>query len=71
MPRGDSRGLPDPYRKQGGPREQPRGNPARAAQGRAGTRPLPRDPHPGPFLLQDALWLQEVSNLSEWLSPKP
>lgn len=38
--------------------------------GRAGTRP--RGPHPGPpFLSQDALWLQEVSNLSEWLSPDP
>ncbi|XP_059875327.1 type 2 DNA topoisomerase 6 subunit B-like isoform X5 [Delphinus delphis] len=38
--------------------------------GRAGTRPLPRGPHPGPpFLPQDALWLQEISNLSEWLSP--
>lgn len=24
-----------------------------------------------PFLSQDALWLQEVSNLSEWLSPSP
>lgn len=24
-----------------------------------------------PFLPQDALWLQEVSNLSEWLSPSP
>ncbi|KAF5920844.1 hypothetical protein HPG69_006155 [Diceros bicornis minor] len=29
-------------------------------------------PHPGPpFLSQDALWLQEVSNLSEWLSSDP
>lgn len=24
-----------------------------------------------PFLLQDALWLQEISNLSEWLSSGP
>ncbi|XP_036182395.1 LOW QUALITY PROTEIN: type 2 DNA topoisomerase 6 subunit B-like [Myotis myotis] len=52
--------------------ERPGGNEARAAQGRAGTRPLPRRPHSEPrFLSQDALWLQEVSNLSEWLSPSP
>lgn len=29
-------------------------------------------PHPElPFLPQDSLWLQEVSNLSEWLDPGP
>lgn len=29
-------------------------------------------PHSGlPFLPQDSLWQQEVSNLSEWLSPGP
>lgn len=36
------------------------------------TRQQPRGLHPRPpFLPQDALWLQEVSNLSEWLSPDP
>lgn len=69
---GAPRGLHDSQRKQGGPRERPGGNEARAAQGRAGTRPLPRRPHSEPrFPSQDALWQQEVSNLSEWLSPSP
>ena len=46
----------------------------RAGEGAAGRRrgPLSMGPHPGlPFLLQDSLWQQEISNLSEWLSPGP
>nr|XP_054097070.1 type 2 DNA topoisomerase 6 subunit B-like isoform X2 [Callithrix jacchus] len=49
-----------------------RGPRGKGAGGGAGHRPLPRSSHPGPPLFsQDALWLQEVANLSEWLSPSP
>lgn len=38
------------------------------AQGGCGPELLPSGPHHGSSAQQD-LWLQEVSNLSEWLSP--
>lgn len=59
----------------GGSRESPGGGLEVTGRGprRGGKkRPLSTGPHPGlPFLPQDSLWLQEVSNLSEWLSPGP
>lgn len=69
-PCGDPRGLPGPQQKQGGPRGRPGGNLARAAQ--EGREPglAERSSRRSSFP-QDALWLQEVSNLSEWLSPGP
>ncbi|XP_054947471.1 type 2 DNA topoisomerase 6 subunit B-like [Physeter macrocephalus] len=41
-------------------------NPSEAALGRAEPTAAPLTPRSG---LEDALWLQEISNLSEWLSP--
>lgn len=46
----------------------PRG-PRRGGRGLGSCRGV-LTPRP-PFFPQDALWLQEVSNLSEWLSPDP
>lgn len=64
---GPVRGGPAPC---GGPRGRPGGNPARAAQEAREPGLAERASRRSSFP-QDALWLQEVSNLSEWLSPSP
>lgn len=64
-------GSPTPSRSSASPRD---GLEVTGRGPRGGRRrwPLPMGPHPWlPFLPQDSLWLQEVSNLSEWLNPGP